>query len=88
MRPRLLASLAVVASVLSSASLPASGQSALPRTPWGDPDLQGVWEYWTFTPLQRPESLADKDVLTDEEAAAVAQRGVEAAPSRPMPISL
>ena len=24
-----------------------------PRTPWGDPDLQGVWDYWTFTPLGR-----------------------------------
>jgi len=39
-----------------------------PRTPWGDPDLQGVWNDATSTPLQRPSSRADKDVLSDEEA--------------------
>ena len=59
-----------------------AGRGTTPRTPWGDPDLQGLWEYWTFTPLQRPESLADKEVLTDEEAATVAQEGVEAARAR------
>jgi hypothetical protein len=36
------------------------------RTPWGDPDLQGVWNDATSTPLQRPNGT--KDVLTDEEA--------------------
>ena len=45
-----------------------------PSTPWGDPDLEGVWEYWTFTPLERPRELAGKDVLTDEEAATIAQQ--------------
>src|SRR5262249_7617677 len=39
------------------------------RTPWGDPDLQGVWNDATSTPLQRPTELAGKDILTDEEAA-------------------
>jgi hypothetical protein len=38
------------------------------RTPWGDPDLQGVWNDATSTPLQRPTGL-EKDVLGDEEAA-------------------
>ena len=46
---------------------------------WGDPDLQGIWEYWTFTPLEKPDELSDRDTLTDEEAAAVAQQGLEAA---------
>ena len=54
-------------------------KSGTPRTAWGDPDLQGVWEYWTFTPLERPDDLAGKDVLTDEEAAHVGQEGKEAA---------
>jgi hypothetical protein len=40
-----------------------------PRTPWGDPDLQGVWNYATMTPLERPRDLADKRVLTPDEAA-------------------
>ena len=39
----------------------------VPRTPWGDPDLQGVWDYWTFTPLERPKEYANKPMLSDEE---------------------
>ena len=42
-------------------------QYSAPKTPWGDPDLQGVWNDATSTPLQRPNGT--KDVLTDEEAA-------------------
>ena len=42
----------------------------VPRTAWGVPDLSGYWEYRTTTPLQRPAALADKIVLTPEEAAA------------------
>ncbi len=66
--PALVAALAVLA---PAATLAQSAET--PRTPWGDPDLGGVWDYWTFTPLQRPEDLADRDTLTDEEAAALAQ---------------
>ena len=39
------------------------------RTHWGDPDLQAVWDYRTLTPVERPEELGDKAVLTDEEVA-------------------
>ncbi len=39
------------------------------RTPWGDPDLQGVWNDATATPLQRPNTVGAKDVLSDAEAA-------------------
>src|SRR5581483_7430859 len=42
---------------------------ATSRTPWGDPDLQGIWNDATSTPLQRPGALAGKGVLGDEEAA-------------------
>ena len=41
----------------------------LPRTPDGQPDLQGYWTTQTFTPLERPEHLADKEFFTEEEAA-------------------
>ena len=44
--------------------------TALPRTPWGDPDLQGIWFYQTQTPLERPEAFADRALLSQEEAAA------------------
>jgi hypothetical protein len=40
-----------------------------PRTAWGQPDLQGVWDFATITPLERPADLAGKDVLTQQEAA-------------------
>ena len=45
-----------------------------PRLPDGKPDLQGVWDFRTLTPLQRPEDQADKLVLTTEEAAEVASQ--------------
>lgn len=38
------------------------------RTPWGDPDLQGVWNDATSTPLQRSNGRAGEDVLSSEEA--------------------
>jgi hypothetical protein len=55
------------------------------RTPWGDPDLQGVWSYASTTPLSKPDSAGDRTTLTDEEilelAAAQARRQDE--PPRP-----
>jgi hypothetical protein len=49
-----------------------------PRTPWGDPDLRGVYLTATYTPLQRPVELADKPLYTEEEAVAAFKRAVEA----------
>ncbi len=59
--------IALVITVLSMH--PAAAQNNAPRTAWGDPDLQGVWDYRTITPLQRPVDLADKEFLTEEEVA-------------------
>jgi hypothetical protein len=50
------------------AGSPASSQT---RTPWGDPDLQGTWDFTTITALQRPPELAGKEFLTEREAAAL-----------------
>ena len=68
---------AVLGAGLSLSSAPAAGQTGAeaPRTPWGDPDLQGVWDYWTFTPLERPDEFEGRGDLTAEEAAVVARRG-------------
>jgi hypothetical protein len=43
-----------------------------PRTPWGEPDLQGKWPigHLTGTPLQRPEETGERRYLSEEEAAA------------------
>jgi hypothetical protein len=39
------------------------------RTPDGQPDLQGIWSNAVLTPLERPAELADKEFLTEQEAA-------------------
>ena len=50
----------------------ASGDSELPRTAWGDPDLQGViWSFATITPLERPAAYAGRERLTQEEVVAL-----------------
>ena len=55
----------------------AVAQDGGPRTDWGAPDLQGVWDFRTITPLQRPEDLGDKAFLTEEEAAERERNAVE-----------
>jgi hypothetical protein len=40
-----------------------------PHTPWGHPDLQGIWNNSTLTPLERPQEHAGKEFLTEREAA-------------------
>ena len=43
----------------------------VPKTPWGDPDLQGVWSSDDATmPMARPQNLGDRLYLNDEEFAA------------------
>ena len=70
-----LAAVFVVFSVAAAASAQTTATGgATPKTPWGDPDLQGVWDYWTFTPLQRPKEFAGKPVLTDAEHAELLKR--------------
>jgi hypothetical protein len=71
-------SLAIAAITITCASQviggqsPAAGKKAgswtVPRTADGQPDLRGVWNYATETPLQRPAELAGKESLTPEEA--------------------
>ena len=72
MRHRVLVSMCVVAGVVSLSALPVAAQTA-PRTAWGQPDLRGIWDFRTITPLQRPESLAEQEFLTEEEAANLEQ---------------
>ncbi len=44
-------------------------------TPWGDPDLQGIWDHKITTPVERPEKFKDREFLTDEEVAAIDKAG-------------
>ncbi len=57
------------AGVKTKAEPSAKTTGAATRTPWGDPDLQGVWNDATSTPLERPRQVGEKPVLGDEEAA-------------------
>jgi hypothetical protein len=76
--------LAIAIAVVSLATMPVAGQSPAPtkgadgkgtkvytqpRTPDGQPDLQGFWTNSTYTPLERPEKVT-KELYTPEEAAA------------------
>ena len=71
----LIAAAVLLAPGVAAAQAPAPQSPAAawepPRLPDGRPDLQGVWDFRTATPLERPEALADRATLTDEEAAAV-----------------
>jgi len=57
--------------------------SRVPRTQDGRPDLQGVWNFATVTPLERPAAFAGKQLLTDEEIAAVEKQAAEDTLDRP-----
>ncbi len=56
----------------SGVALAQSGVDMPPRTPWGDPDLQGKWPSGTawLVPFERPEELGTRAALTEEERAA------------------
>ncbi len=55
----------------------AAKRSTLTRTPWGDPDLQGVWDYRTITPLERPANVGGREFLTDAEATQLEARAAK-----------
>jgi hypothetical protein len=57
------------AAVSAGAQTPGTHATSLPKTPWGDPDLQGIWSIATITPFERPQTMAGKQVLSEQEAA-------------------
>ena len=75
---RILMAVALAAGApVAAAAQPGGG----PRTPWGDPDLQGIWGAgYILTPLERPDEYEGREFLTDDEAAAL--EGRAAGPGR------
>ena len=67
---RRLITLAAVLAVASTAAFAADPAGPAPRLADGHPDLSGVWDYRTITPMQRPAELGAKEFFTEEEAAA------------------
>jgi hypothetical protein len=66
--PALMAA-ALVSTEASAQTPPAKKPWTPPKTSWGDPDLQGQWPATANIPMQRPASLGERAVLTDEELA-------------------
>ena len=64
----------------------AAADYEVPRTEWGLPDLQGVWNFSSNVPMQRPERFGEQQFLTEDEInAAQGQRlrlGAANAPTR------
>ena len=59
------------AAALATALGAAVSAQEVPRTAWGDPDLQGIWVGSTLTPLERPSEHQGRDLLTEEEVRAL-----------------
>lgn len=73
---RLRRMLQIPGGLIVAFALGPAGGVAQARTSWGDPDLQGVWNYGTMTPLERPAQWAGREVLTEAEARDYEQRTV------------
>ena len=66
----ILALIFTTASVTQPASKPAAAKKwTPPKTPWGDPDLEGVWPGNMGVPMQRAKNLGERTELTDDEFA-------------------
>jgi len=69
------------AALTSLAAMAAETKSApkykIPRTEFGQPDLQGTWNNATITPMERPAQLGEKRAFTDAEVKAVEQKEQE-----------
>src|SRR5215467_13564928 len=77
MRDRFLSSVvtfsvtaAVIGALVAIIGTQTSAQApAALKTPWGEPDLQGIWTVEHDTPFQRSPRFANKEFFTDEEGA-------------------
>ena len=71
-----VAAVFTVIGVVALSAIPVVAQT-VPRTAWGQPDLGGIWDFRTITPMERPEAQAGKEFLTAEEAANIEREVVE-----------
>src|SRR5258706_7352373 len=82
MRDRILSSMMTVAIATAAVSVVitlsitrilAQAPPAAPalKTPWGEPDLQGIWTDEANTPLQRPAKYANQELFTEAQRAAL-----------------
>jgi hypothetical protein len=83
----LLAAAVVGPSALQAqtAASAAPATAAAAHTSWGDPDLQGVWDYRTITPMERRPELGDREFYTEDEVAALEGRAARRMDKPPDP---
>ena len=53
-----IVALVPVADQIATVRAQTGTSDTVPRTAWGQPDLQGVWDFRTLTPMERPDELA------------------------------
>ena len=68
---KLLKCLFILSCVVCVFSAGADADWQSPITEWGSPDLQGVWNFSSSVPMERPEQFGDREFLTEEEVAAL-----------------
>ena len=64
----IVAAAAAATSALGQTVAPLAGPAAL-KTPWGEPDLQGIWKDEFDTPLQRSAKYAGQEFFTEAQRA-------------------
>ena len=67
MRTQLLLLLALLVAPIGLSTAQSAEDYTVPRTEWGHPDLQGIWNFNSSTPMQRPERFGTQEFLTPEE---------------------
>jgi hypothetical protein len=72
-----------LASALSSSAFAQASKPALPRTPDGHVDLQGIWDFRSATALERPARFAGREFMTPDEVTAYEQEALEREDGRP-----
>jgi hypothetical protein len=67
MKTKLLILVSILLAPLGASLAQTTDDYVAPRTEWGQPDLQGVWNFNSSTPMQRPERFGTQEFLTPEE---------------------
>ena len=79
MKVRLLLLCSTLMAPITLTFAQSSGDYVAPRTEWGHPDLQGVWNFNSETPMQRPQQYGTREFLTQDE---IEQARIQRATSR------
>ena len=69
MERAVMVALVVALGASAQAQRTQSGSFEAPRTPWGDPDVGGLWNSSTVTPVERPEGQTEEFLSAEEVAA-------------------